>query len=339
MNPFIAGLGEEFTGRWWSLLTLPGALFVAVAGATVFLGTVDPADQTRLGAAAARTTALLTTHDDVLTTTVFLATALLLLLVSYAVGLAARTLGGVVRAMWFARPLFGWAVAWNTGLRHERWRKYERRARTSDPGTRRAALHRLYRIAPAPPSRPTWMADQVAGVERRLRTTYGLDLVSTWPRLAPLLPETLRTGLDGARAALDRACVLGGWALLYLAAAAAAFSLSWPWWPLCAVALVTWVVAWVRARTAVHALATLMETSYDLHARDLAEALGFAMASPASVPALAPEPAPSRPVRWVRRRASVPTPPPVQPGARVLTRRIGVLITHHLRKDPPRRAP
>ncbi|WP_327187950.1 hypothetical protein [Streptomyces sp. NBC_01334] len=81
-----------------------------------------------------------------------------------------------------------------------------------------------------------------------------------------MLPEEIRGEIGTARAALTRAAVLGGWALLYL-------PLAWWWWPAAPLAATMVVVSARRLRTASDTYATLVEASVRLYLADLADKL------------------------------------------------------------------
>ncbi|MFE4311909.1 hypothetical protein ACFRR6_38270 [Streptomyces sp. NPDC056891] len=124
------------------------------------------------------------------------------------------------------------------------------------------------RIAPARPARPTWMGDRLIAADARVHRTYRIDLVSAWPRLWLLLPDTAHGEVQAARSALTAATRRAAWGLLYVLPA------LW-WWPAALVAVVTWTGAWRQGRVAVHEFAELVEAAVDLHGRDLATALGI----------------------------------------------------------------
>ncbi|MFD3998879.1 hypothetical protein [Streptomyces sp. NPDC058548] len=124
------------------------------------------------------------------------------------------------------------------------------------------------RIALTRPARPTWMGDRLIAADARVHRTYRIDLVSAWPRLWLLLPDTAHAEVQAARSALTASARRAAWGLLYVLPA------LW-WWPAALIAAVTWTGAWRQGRVAVHEFAELVESAVDLHGRDLAAALGI----------------------------------------------------------------
>lgn len=116
--------------------------------------------------------------------------------------------------------------------------------------------------------RPTRIGDRFHATALRIRYHNGLDLNLVWPRLWTVLPDTLRTDLAAAQDAYAAAARLAAWGILYLALTAA-------WWPAGLISLTILYTAAVRARTSASVLADLIETAADLHAKDLAAALGL----------------------------------------------------------------
>ena len=123
-------------------------------------------------------------------------------------------------------------------------------------------------VSLSPPARATWMADRLRSVSTRVWSWYRLDLEFAWPRLWLLLGEGEQESVRAERARLDVAVTLAGWAVLYAVLA------IWCW-PALVVGAALAVVAHRRARAAVDSLAHLIEACFDLHATDLARALGF----------------------------------------------------------------
>jgi hypothetical protein len=122
-----------------------------------------------------------------------------------------------------------------------------------------ARLERRRRRRPSSPAYflPTPIGNILQAAERRPFDKYGLDAVVLWPRLWPVLPETLRSDLLAARASLDRAVMASIWGLLFCAFAP--FTL----WtiPIGVGAAATAVVAVVPGRA--QAFGDLMEAAYD----------------------------------------------------------------------------
>ena len=104
------------------------------------------------------------------------------------------------------------------------WQKaYERVRPPADPTAEDLAvyarLERRRRRRPSSPGYflPTPIGNILRAAERRPFDKYGLDAVVVWPRLWPVLPETLRSDLLAARTSLDRAAITGVWGVLFCA--------------------------------------------------------------------------------------------------------------------------
>ncbi|GAA2047586.1 hypothetical protein GCM10009839_61030 [Catenulispora yoronensis] len=128
------------------------------------------------------------------------------------------------------------------------------------------AIARRDAVSLVPPERPTWIADRLRAVDVRVWRTYSLDLQSAWPRLWSIAGPDLRSDLGAAQDSYAAAARLTGWGLLYS-------GLGLWWWPAAVVGVAALGTAWVRARAAAGVLAELVETTVDLHLRDLARRL------------------------------------------------------------------
>ncbi|MFJ8085563.1 hypothetical protein ACIQ6Y_33915 [Streptomyces sp. NPDC096205] len=102
----------------------------------------------------------------------------------------------------------------------------------------------------------------------RVEMVYGLDLAALWPRLWLILPETGVRQIQSARDSFAGAARLAAWAVGYAVLA------CW-WWPSALAALGCAAVARSRARTALDALASLVEAAVDVHGRELATKIGL----------------------------------------------------------------
>ncbi len=161
-----------------------------------------------------------------------------------------------------------------------------------------AQLLRLEQRRAAVPTRaaermPTALGDRLRVMESRPRLRYGLDAVTTWPRLWLLLPDTARTGASAAREGLDEAARWWAWSLLSLVWVALA------WWVL-PIAVLGLVVAYRWALMAAAAYAVVVQSCFDLHRDLLYTALGV---PPADDPAGERE-AGARVTRFLQRGAA-----------------------------------
>ncbi|MEU8758879.1 hypothetical protein [Streptomyces sp. NPDC048659] len=261
MNTLLSALGKGLAERWLQLLALPGALFTAVAAAASVLGHRHALDWRLLTGAAER---LAAGYERRPVSALLLAVALLL--AGAAVGLLARGLGALVERVWL---LSGprWLVGWLVGRRRDRWTAENRAATLGTAAERAAHAGARNAVALTEPARPTWIGDRLRGVGVRVRGQYGLDFAFAWPRLWLLLPEPCRADLIAAREALTGAAVRGGWGLLYLC-------LGVRWWPAALAGVALLVYARRLGRDAAGTLADLAESAVDLHAAELARALG-----------------------------------------------------------------
>ncbi|MFE9173194.1 hypothetical protein ACFYNZ_27655 [Streptomyces kebangsaanensis] len=283
MSEFLAQLGKSVAERWLALLVMPGLLWVAAAATAYRLGHAHPFDPRPL-ADWFDSVAAMPTADR---TTWLAMAAIAGVLASAGAGLAAGGLGSVLENLWAApgaRP----PLAWILRARQRRWTTVRESARrriteANDPSLTGAALARAQAAARRAqrrrlagpqqlPQRPTRTAERFHASATRARTVYGLDLNVVWPRLWSVLPEVLRTDVAAAREAYASAARLAGWGLMYAV-------LVVMWWPAVLPGSAMVAVAAVRARTAAHVLADLIDTATDLHLVDLADRLGIPAAT------------------------------------------------------------
>lgn len=273
MNAVFGEIGKKLGEKWVLLLSLPGVLFVSLLTATAAVGGRDwarPEVREDLLHDAEQRVGQLSTH---LTAAAILLVGLLL--AGYGTALLAQACGAAVRGCWLSAAPFRWLMTWwLTPLRRALWQARDRRsaAATTDHARAAAATARNA-ISLAPPARPTWMADRMAALTTRVRNAYGLDVEFSWPALRTLLPEDLRRAVDDAQVAFERSAQLSGWGLLHLAAGAATTAVGWHGWPMVVLGAASGTTGWVYGRTSAGALASLVETAYDLVADDLVAAL------------------------------------------------------------------
>ncbi|WP_406275558.1 hypothetical protein OH799_03375 [Nocardia sp. NBC_00881] len=268
MNAFLTELGKNLATRWASALALPAAVFVAVVVVAVMLGPSHALDfnllRTRLTAAS--------------TGPALVSAAATFLAATAVVGLVVTALGGVVIAAWGAtgtgagRPF--------VVLRHHRWRRAAAKADAAVKAVladrsdlrakskaRRAVLRRDA-ISEIEPACPTWAGDRLRTVDDRVSRGTGLDLTTTWPRLWLVLPEAARTEVTMVQERCASAARTSVWGLAYLAVGVY-------WWPALVPGVCALLMSPRRIRRAVGVYADLVEASVDLHARDVANQLGF----------------------------------------------------------------
>ena len=282
MGGFLDELGKKLADRWFQLLVLPGALYLAVAIAARTFGQSRPFDLHRLTAqviAWAKAPAATTVGGQVVLLAAALAGAT-------AVGLAAQALGSLIERITLAA---GWRT-WKTPLRQLAKKRVDDRQRRWD--THHATYSRLYwlaqagdrdpvkrteryaayrartRIAPERPERPAWSGDRINAVDVHLKRDLHLNLPAIWAGVWLTLPGPARTEITAARQALASATTLTAWAVLYLI-------LTGLWWPAALIAIILAVTGWHRTRAGTDAYATLLEAAARLYARDLARRLGI----------------------------------------------------------------
>jgi hypothetical protein len=255
MTGFLAELGRRLADRWFTLLVLPGLAYLLVAAAALRLGQAHWHDWRDLwqGFTALTEAAPRADRDALLARTALLILAAVP--ASAALGALAQSLAAPVERLltgdWPAKGL----AARRTTRRAQAWRAADE-AYEQDQNPSHAA--RRNALSLIPPRHATWLGDRLHTPTVRLSQEYGIDLAVVWPRLWLLLPTSTRDTLTAARARLDTAFTLGGWALLYLVPAAF-------WWPAALAAAALAVVSHRRATLAAEAYTELVESTVDLH--------------------------------------------------------------------------
>ncbi|MEV4020792.1 hypothetical protein AB0J35_60985 [Nonomuraea angiospora] len=268
MNAFLTELGKNLAGRWAAALALPAAVFVAVAVVAVVLGPSHALDIVLLQT---RVMAVSTGPALVWTGAGFLAATAV-------VGLVVTALGDVVIATWGATSM-GLGRPF-TALRHRRWQRAAAKAdiavkevlaapdnRQAKVKARRAVLRRNA-ISEIEPNCPTWAGDRLRAVAERVRRGTGLDLTTTWPRLWLVLPDAARAEMTTIQERCASTARTPVWGLAYLVVGAY-------WWPALVPGLWLLSVSRRRIRRSLGVYADLVESSVDLHSRDVANQLGF----------------------------------------------------------------
>jgi hypothetical protein len=281
-------LGKQLADRWLSLLVLPGVLYLGIAGAAHALGDQHPFDVellVRTVTAEARKPAVTSASGQIL----------LLLAIAAAAAAAGVTAQGAGTFIERAALASGWTqwpapaasvVRWWVTLRQKRWDYFDRAyeaelqlallpdpADRPPPAARQAAAGRRARISPERPERPTWTGDRIQAAVLRLDRDHWVDLAVVWPYLEQVLPDSLRSEISDARAAVSRSATLAGWAVLYAL-------LTWWWWPAAPLALIIAASARYRIRAGADAYARLLETAARLHIPALAAQLGIEHTGP-----------------------------------------------------------
>jgi hypothetical protein len=146
----------------------------------------------------------------------------------------------------------------------------------ADPDDTIAPIHRSYaawalarRYPPPPLVMPTRLGNALRAAEDRAGRRYGLDAITAWPRLYPLLSERVRVLIDDQRAQMD---VAARFTVVLLAASlgGVALLIAHPVWLLLPAA--TLGLAWLSYRGACSAAIGYgdgLETAFDLHRLDL----------------------------------------------------------------------
>ncbi|GAA2706530.1 hypothetical protein [Actinoplanes palleronii] len=265
LSGFVSGLGGKLADQWAARLLTPALVFW-LAGALAWAG--DAATLRARGHAFTR----LTGTEQVLC----LVGGLLLVAASTAVAeRVTPTLLSWLEGYWPAgRPRWLWnrLVALARRRRHrwrDQWGRLRRTGeRTAHDRTREGVLAgRLHRMPPEDALMPTLLGNTLRAAELRTARRYGLDPVIAWPRLWPLLSETARQDITGARAQLDAA----GRAVLWAVAAAVWATLVW--WLVFPALLAAVAIYRASALPAAAIYADLVEAAFDTQRFALYEAL------------------------------------------------------------------
>jgi hypothetical protein len=146
------------------------------------------------------------------------------------------------------------------------------RAEEQRAGVAGAALRQRFPL-PDELVRPTTLGNVLAAMEDDAGRTYGWDSVVTWPRLYPLLSDTMRTIVNDRRDALDITSRVAVTAAVCAAASVVLLSRAGWWLALSLIPMVTAVLAYWAAVQAALALSESVHTAFDLHRFDLLKAL------------------------------------------------------------------
>jgi hypothetical protein len=142
------------------------------------------------------------------------------------------------------------------------------------------ATERLRRLYGPPDSvMPTKLGNVLRAGEHRAGARYGLETVSAWPRLYPLLPPNVRSLIDDQRLQLD---LSARFCAVFAAASVLGLALLAPhgWWlavPAGTLALA--LLAYRGAITAAIAYSEGLDTAFDLCRFDLLTALHLPLPS------------------------------------------------------------
>jgi hypothetical protein len=251
MTALIGELTKRLTDRWLADILAPGALWLLVAWLAVRLGHARPFSADTVAGAALDLTR---GRPAEVVVWVFVGVGVAVL-----AALAAGLVGAGVRGLWWGRwrgPFARLAAVLT------RWRAQRAERALARAGTTLPAAYR--------PGLPTWIGDRLRLADVRIAAQYELSLALLWPRLWQHVDADTRVIVQQARARLDLASTMVGWAALYGA-------LAWFWWPAGLIGAGLAVIGWLRGRTAADAFATTAESTVDLHWRGLVEALGHSV--------------------------------------------------------------
>lgn len=287
MTELIADLGRKLGEKWFTLLALPGLLYVATCVIAKTLCQTNALDFMLLFAQFDEWVGAGKSSGSAVPVLVVAA-----LLFSVGAGMAAEALGSGLGRLWLAENWSQWprpvrSIARRlVDYRTARWelahagyldglRSAARMAALEDAGLSKVVqpdLGQLYypvqKISRLRPERPTWAGDRVNGVVTVLRHRFGLDVSTIWPSLWLTIPDETRKAIDSARDSYQRSTRLAGWAVLYTV-------VGLLWWPGLIVALVAAITAWRRGRVAIGEYCLLLEATMMLQSLPLAKFLGI----------------------------------------------------------------
>jgi MFS family permease len=285
MTSLLQELSKKAAERWAAILLGPGLLFVACALLAHHQGFGHALDVPLLR----RYITDVTTDQANRDTAGLVLLGAVATVAAVVAGMNVAVVGRLVERLWIpARP--GLYTALLVRWRRYRWGRIERaltaartrasiqiaRARLFDGDS--APRHfprphrlraRLDRYSEVQPDRPTWDAQRMAGVERRIADRYSLDLALVWPHVWTVADSDTRANLESVQENYATTARLTGWSLAYL--------LLFPatgWWPSVPLAVVLCALARSRARASLDTLAPLVESMVDVNVRVLAERLG-----------------------------------------------------------------
>lgn len=186
---------------------------------------------------------------------------------------------GLAQGSWPAWLGATWARRWQ---KHRRNRLARAARLPRGPGLADRAIQQagaagcqLRRRYPQPDHllQPTALGNVLAAMEDSAGRAYGLDAVTAWPRLYPVLGEPARSLVDDRRDTLDAAVRMAA-TMAVTALASLALLIRSGWWLL--LALIPLAVAVLAYNAAVQAALAYSETvhvAFDLHRADLLTAL------------------------------------------------------------------
>ena len=249
MTSLLAEFGKKLIDRWLSTVLLPGLCFVAALSCAYELGNTHALDRrlliTRLSSeSAVRRNSLVELAVD----------TILILIAAFMAAVAADVLSGLVNRLWTARrPRI--LVAY-------------RRYRAVQAGEHRGSQL----LARDLPSRASAVGDRFRLIGARVEAQYGLDVVLVWPRLWLMISAEARGEVQTAYENYRAATRLVSWGILYLVVGAY-------WWPAAFIGAVSIGVGHYRGQKSSALVADLVESTVDLHHKELAEALSIALSS------------------------------------------------------------
>lgn len=138
-----------------------------------------------------------------------------------------------------------------------------------------AAGHQLRRRFPRPDHllQPTALGNVLAAMHDSAGRAYGLDAVTAWPRLYPVLGESARTLVDDRRDTLDGSVRMTATMTVTAIASLVLLACSGWWILLALIPLAIAVLAYNAAVQAALAYAETVHVAFDLHRADLLTAL------------------------------------------------------------------
>ena len=157
---------------------------------------------------------------------------------------------------------------------------------------------------------PTKIGNILRAAEEYPGRCYGLEIVTTWPRLWLALPKETKEELAEARRSLNESAQLFVWGILFVV------WVIWAWWAV-PVAVVVALVAYLRTQSTAKVYGKLLRATYDLNRFALYEGLHWPLPEGPQVEKAIGEML----TVYLKRNIAPRSCPPIRPGLYLSSRR------------------